>query len=275
IPNISVTTLPIASMKARYYMENGQDDKALEMLRTGITANPYLGFSETLMSQIFAKKNQRDSATHYAKVAYEHLPIPPHFANYLNLLIQEGNAQEIDRIFAKDSVKHDPMVWKNYMIASNALKATGNDISIAVANKAIDLFPEDKDFLVLKKIAVLGKETVDRAFALSQEGSAFFQQQDFMNAAQKLSEAAALDPLEFSYFENTGAAYFSAGLYELSLPYFDKVIQELNPKSGKSEYIKGLALINLGRNEAACELFKAAKSYRYAAADQALQTHCK
>jgi hypothetical protein len=53
------------------------------------------------------------------------------------------------------------------------------------------------------------------------------------------------------------------------------VIQELNPKSGKSEYIKGLALINLGRNEAACELFKAAKKYRYAAADQALQTHCK
>ncbi|MDB4068133.1 hypothetical protein N9508_02245 [Flavobacteriaceae bacterium] len=50
---------------------------------------------------------------------------------------------------------------------------------------------------------------------------------------------------------------------------------KLNPKSGKSEYIKGLALINLGRNEAACELFKAAKSYRYAAADQALQTHCK
>ena len=126
-----------------------------------------------------------------------------------------------------------------------------------------------------KKIAVLGKETVDRAFAISQEGSTLFQQQDFMNAAQKLSEAAALDPLEFSYFENTGAAYFSAGLYELSLPYFDKVIQELNPKSGKSEYIKGLALINLGRNEAARELFKAAKKYRYAAADQALQTHCK
>ena len=275
IPNISVTTLPIASMKARYYMENGQDDKALEMLREGITANPYLGFSETLMSQIFTKKNQRDSATYYAKDAYEHLPIPPHFANYLNLLIQEGNTAEIDRIFAKDSVKHDPMVWKNYMIASNALKPTGDTAAVAVANRAIALFPADKDFLVLKKIAVLGKETVDRAFAISQEGSALFQQQDFMNAAQKLSEAAALDPLEFSYFENTGAAYFSAGLYELSLPYFDKVIQELNPKSGKSEYIKGLALINLGRNEAACELFKAAKKYRYAAADQALQTHCK
>lgn len=256
-------------------MENGQDDKALEMLRAGITANPYLGFSETLMSQIFTKKNQRDSATYYAKDAYEHLPIPPHFANYLNLLIQEGNTAEIDRIFVKDSVKHDPMVWKNYMIASNALKPTGDTVAVAVANRAIELFPADKDFLVLRKIAVLGKENVDRAFAISQEGSAFFQQQDFMNAAQKLSEAAALDPLEFSYFENTGAAYFSAGLYELSLPYFDKVIQELNPKSGKSEYIKGLALINLGRNEAACELFKAAKKYRYAAADQALQTHCK
>ena len=275
IPNVSVTTLPIVSMKARYYMENGQDDKALEMLRTGITANPYLGFSENLMSQIFTKKNQRDSATYYAKDAYEHLPITPHFANYLDLLIQEGNTAEIDRIFVKDSVKHDPMVWKNYMIASNALKPTGNEVNIAVANRSIELFPEDKDFRTLMKIAVLGKENIRRAFELSQEGSAFFQEQDFMNAVKKFSKAVAIDSLEFTYFENLGVAYYSADEYEDSLIYFDKVIQELNPRSGKSEYMKGLALINLGRNEEACELLKAAKKYRYASADQALQTYCK
>lgn len=146
IPNISVTTLPIASIKARYYMENGQDDKALEMLRAGITANPYLGFSETLMSQIFTKKNQRDSATYYAKDAYEHLPIPPHFANYLNLLIQEGDTAEIDRIFVKDSVKHDPMVWKNYMIASNALKPTGDTAAVAVAKGPLHCFRQIRTF---------------------------------------------------------------------------------------------------------------------------------
>ncbi|MDC1472559.1 O-antigen ligase family protein [Flavobacteriaceae bacterium] len=274
IPNISVTTLPIASMKANYYIENGQDDKALEMLRTGIKANPYLGYSELLMSKIFFKKNQRDSATYYAKAAYDRVANTPHFSEYLNLLLLDKNLQEIDRIFAKDSSKHKPIVWKNYIVASNTLRPPRDSVSVSVANRAKDLFPADKDILLLWKIALLGKEAVDRSLALSQEGSVFFQQQDYMNAAQKFSEAAALDPLEFSYFENTGAAYFSAGLYELSLPYFDKVIQELNPKSGKSEYIKGLALINLGRNEAACAMFKAAKALRYPAADLAISEAC-
>ncbi len=274
IPNISVTTLPIASMKARYYMENGKEDQALKMLREGIKANPYLGFSETLMSQIYTKKNQIDSATHYAKVAYEHLPIPPHFANYLNLLIQKRDVAEIDRIFVRDSAKHDIAVWKNYMIASNALKPVAQPESVKVANRAISLFPTDKDFLVLRKIALLGKQKVDQAFALSQEGAALFGQQDYLRAAEKLSAAAAIDSLEFSYFENTGAAYFSAGQYEASLPFFNKVIEELNPGSGKSEYIKGLSLINLGRTAEACESFKAADAYRYKEAKQALANHC-
>jgi len=275
IPNISVTTLPIASMKARYYMENGQDEKALIMLRAGIKANPYLGFSETLMSQIYTRQNKVDSAIFYAKAAYEHLPIPPHFANYLNLLIQRNDSQEVDRIFAKDSAKHDIMVWKNYMIANNALKPAGTFQTIKVANKAIELFPVDKDFLVLRKIAILGKQAVDQAFSLSGEGAALFGQQDYFNAAQKLSAAAAIDSLEFSYFENAGAAYFSMGQYEQSLSYFNTVIEKLNPKSGKSEYIMGLALVNLGRVEEACQTFKAAKVYNYPDAAQALAAHCK
>lgn len=275
IPNISVTTLPISSMKARYYMENGKDDQALKMLKEGIAANPYLGFSETLMSQIYTKKNQIDSATHYAKVAYEHLPIPPHFANYLNLLIQRQDMNEIDRIFVKDSAKHDPAVWKNYLIASNALKPTATKEAIVIANRAIRLFPADQDFLVLRKIATLGKEKVDQAFALSQEGANLFAQQDYLRAAEKLSAAAAIDSLEFSYFENTGAAYFSSGRYEESLPYFNKVINDLNPKSGKSEYIRGLSLINLGRNEEACISFKASVAYKYQDAKQAILLHCK
>lgn len=52
------------------------------------------------------------------------------------------------------------------------------------------------------------------------------------------------------------------------------MIEELNPGSGKSEYIKGLSLINLGRTAEACESFKAADAYRYKEAKQALANHC-
>jgi tetratricopeptide (TPR) repeat protein len=65
------------------------------------------------------------------------------------------------------------------------------------------------------------------------------------------------------------------GQYEQSLPYFNTVIEKLNPKSGKSEYIMGLALVNLGRMEEACEAFIAAKVYNYPDGAQALAVHCK
>ena len=42
IPNISVTTLPISSMKARYYVESNQYDKALALLEKGKYENPFI-----------------------------------------------------------------------------------------------------------------------------------------------------------------------------------------------------------------------------------------
>ena len=56
IPNITVTTIPINSVKARYYTNAKKYDKALELLDKGTKANPYLFYSEVLKSQIFEEK---------------------------------------------------------------------------------------------------------------------------------------------------------------------------------------------------------------------------
>ena len=50
IPNITVTTIPINSVKARYYVNAKQYDKALALLNKGTQANPYLYYSEILKS---------------------------------------------------------------------------------------------------------------------------------------------------------------------------------------------------------------------------------
>ena len=44
IPNVTVTTIPLKSIKARYYLKNKQYDKALAVLDQGNNANPYLFF---------------------------------------------------------------------------------------------------------------------------------------------------------------------------------------------------------------------------------------
>ena len=275
IPNISVTTLPISSMKARYYIENGKPNEALNLLRQDKKTNPYLGFNETLTSQVFNTLNIKDSAVHYAKLAYKKLPIPPHIANYLKLLIEKKDTLEIDRVFIRDSAKHNANVWRNYLVASNSLRPEGSIKSISIANRALEIFPNNKDFVYLQKEALLGRKKLTTTRRLYEEGNKLFEEKNYIAAAETFLASASIDSLSFSYFENAGLAFYLAGEFNKAIPCFDKVINELNPQSGKSEYFKGLTLISLDRIGEACIMFKAAKAYKYLAADQALQTHCK
>lgn len=275
IPNISVTTLPIVSMKGRYYAQHGQDEKALEMYREGIPINPYLGFSETLMGQVFLKQQKLDSAHKYFQIAYNKLPIPPHFANYLVQALRVKDKPEIQRMFLKDSADHDATVWKNYLVAMNELTPPGDPDLIHIAKRGIKLYPEVRDFRVLAKIMSYGKEKVDQAYRKSEEANKAFAAQNYLEAARLFEEASQIDPLEFSYYENVGAAYYSSGDYEKALPFFDKVIKELNPASGKSEYLKGISLVNLNRREEACELFIQARKYKYDGAKEAIKSFCQ
>ena len=48
IPNITVTTIPINSVKARYYVKAKKYDKALKLINEGKNSNPYLYYSEIL-----------------------------------------------------------------------------------------------------------------------------------------------------------------------------------------------------------------------------------
>ena len=275
IPNISVTTLPIASIKARYYIDKGQDDEALKILRRDLTTNPYLGYTQSLMSKIFLNKGQTDSAIYYAKESYQYLPIAPSFVNYVNLLIGQQDTVEIKRIFSKDSIKHDPIVWKSYIIANNSLKSPGDSNNLRVINRAVDLFPSDKDFTSFRKESILGKEKVGLALMISKQGAVYFQEKDFTKAIEKYLEASTLDPLEYSYLENIAAAHFYSKRFEEAIPYLDKVINDLNPGTGKSEYIKALTLLNLNKNVEACEYFQKAKSFGYPKVNIFINTYCK
>ena len=67
IPNITVTTIPIKSIKARYYFKAKKYRKAIELIDEGTKANPYLFYSEILKSQIYQELGKLDSAKYYAK----------------------------------------------------------------------------------------------------------------------------------------------------------------------------------------------------------------
>ena len=56
IPNITVTTIPINSVKARYYINAKKYNVALKLLDKATEANPYLYYSEILKARFFKNK---------------------------------------------------------------------------------------------------------------------------------------------------------------------------------------------------------------------------
>jgi|GEM_PF-280728 O-antigen ligase/tetratricopeptide (TPR) repeat protein len=274
IPNMTVTTLPLVSLKGRYFMEAQRYEEAEQMYKAGIEVNPFLGFSENMLNQLYTKQQQWDSALKYSRIAYEKLPIPQHFGNYLNHLVRFKDSTEVMRIFLQDSVKRDEGAWRNFLVAATQVMSPGRSDLSVIAETAKNRYPDNKDFKVLHKLVVLGKARVDEAYATAQQGNALFGQGQYAAAAALLQKASALDPLEYSYVENTGAAYFSMGDWGRALPFFDQVILQFKPGTGKSEYIKALALINLGRKEEACALLDSSISLGYPEAQKAKERWC-
>ena len=62
------------AIKARYYLQNKNYQKAIPMLKEGIAANPYLLFSENLLGKAYFEMGKIDSAFHYSKQAFYGLP---------------------------------------------------------------------------------------------------------------------------------------------------------------------------------------------------------
>ena len=121
IPNITVTTIPINSIKARYYFNAGKYEKALALLENGTSANPYLFYSEILKSQIFQQQGKLDSAKVYARKAFFGLPNNDlHASRYLNLISMTGDRKSLNEAFELLTIKNKLNNWKNYLIiASN------------------------------------------------------------------------------------------------------------------------------------------------------------
>lgn len=73
IPNVGVTTLPMSSLKAPYVINSNQQ-KAYDLLKLGNKENPYIFYSEYILSTYFMQLKMFDSAKFYAKKAFYNWP---------------------------------------------------------------------------------------------------------------------------------------------------------------------------------------------------------
>ena len=275
IPNITVTTIPLKSVKARYYLNAKKYDRALELVEEGTSANPYLFYSELLKSQIYSAKGQIDSAKHYAQKAFFGLPNNAlHAATYLNLLSQTRDANGLEDAFELLTAKGDLNNWKNYLIIANNIMTPSDPTLIKRAQKAVELFPTNGDIKSLFNLIAVGQEKINEAQQFSASGLNFFNQQNYAQAAEQFEKALALNPYEYAFYENAATANYLIGDLNKAQEQIDKVINEMNPLNGKCEYIKALIFIKMGDPVGACPLLATARDSGYTQADGIFQQYC-
>ena len=115
LPNITVTTIPMKTIKARYYINANKYEKALNLLNEGIAANPYLYISENLKAQVYLKQGKIDSAYVNARKSFYGLPKNAlHASTFAQVLQIKRDAVEAKKVFDVISKKSGPTIWKNF-----------------------------------------------------------------------------------------------------------------------------------------------------------------
>ena len=275
LPNITVTTIPMKSIKARYYYNAKKYDKALALLNEGIPANPYLFFSENLKAQIFLQQGKIDSAFVNAKEAFYGLPKNQlHAVTFAQVLQVKRNVEESLKVFEVLSEKSGNVIWKNFLVILSEMLPSQDPNLVKYSSKAVELFPDDKELLTFKKFAIIGQQQINEASMIASKGLNFFNQKLFVEAGVEFEKALKIDSLEYSHFENAASSFYMAGDYGKALNYSEKVIENFNPKTGKSEYINALVHISLGGTELGCKLLEQSIKYGYVQAKTTFEQRC-
>ena len=276
IPNITVTTIPINSVKARYFFNAKKYDKAIAYIEKGTNANPYLFYSEILKSQIFEEQGKLDSAKYYAKKAFFGLPNNElHSTRYMNLLNITGDRKSLDEAFDLLTKNNNFINWKNYLIIASNFKRKTKDIDlIEKAKLALDIFPENGEIKSLYNKIIIGDDALNQAIYFSNKGLEFFNNKDYAKAAIEFEKAAALNPLDYANLENAATANYMINKFDKALEQINKVIDELNPLNGKCEYIKALIFIKMQDPIGACPLLKTSMRSGFSASENLYNQYC-
>ena len=165
--------------------------------------------------------------------------------------------------------------WKNYLIIASSFYPPGDKKLVNKAEEARKIFNNDNEFELIYRQVLLGQDKIQNASVVSNKGLEYFNKADYNKAALEFEKAILINPLEYSYFENAATSNYMQGNLNKALEQINKVIDEMNPLNGKSEYIKALIFIRLGDQIGACPLLEISVNNGFSQASSLLSQYCK
>lgn len=166
--------------------------------------------------------------------------------------------------------------WNQYILGLIEINQTPIAQTRALLDSAILKFPADSALFLntnslLYGAAISNGSLPNYAFL----GAQAFQKGKYTVAANYYLQASASEPNNYTHLENMGICYYTAKLFDKAIIYFDKAIQLQSENTGKSEFLKAMSLIELGKNEQVCAALQAAKRKNYPGIDVEIAKYCK
>jgi len=275
IPNLTYSTIPSNGILARYYIRDKRYNEALSLIESIKNVNPFIGYYGFLKTDCFFNMGNIDSAFFYAKQCFYERPRSlSYYNNLVNLASDRkiSDTSEIKKAFKIfTSYRNESAAWTSYLkCLMNTNKVSGTEIK-SILDSANKLFPKDSSFSVFKIVPVQ-KMNYDSLFKLA---ITKFSAKAYNEAIYEFKKLISYKPDDYANYENIGLCYFSNNQYKEAIIYFDKAINFPNNPTGKSAFLRGIALINTGNKKEGCNSFELAKQRKYPDSDTYLKNNCK
>ena len=245
-PNISVTTIPLSTIKAEYYLAQNKIDEGIKLLKKGIKENPYIGRSEVRLSEVyFTSKPIKDSAVYYADLAYYARPLnSKHFLIYIKSLVVQNKVNELDSVIKKNfsSLKkinqqdrYLPTSMLFYLSSVYQYRFKNKKKYDSIAIEALKSFPDAQDIKLASNFIIYGKDSVLKALELDQKAISQFEKKKYKESFNLYSQSVDLWPNHEYSLQKAGISAYLSENYKESIFYLEKLLEIDTPADGITE----------------------------------------
>ena len=264
-PTLSGPTQPVKMLVGRYYRNEDSINIAKRLFFDAIKDNPYIKSPQAQLGYLYFDIEEFDSAYYYAKDAFSGIPNNNvHRDIFFKTLIQRKDTLELKESFEL-LLEIDPTNsshWLRYLDSRYQIVGPQDPEILELIPRFENQFP-NFDKRVLDGIRVISKsdlQDLSLGSAFANLADQFFEDEKYLTAADHYEFAIERAEFEYAYYENAAISYYLAEKYENALNYFSKVIDEFEINDGKSEFYKGILLIELDSLSKGCDyLLKSSK----------------
>tara|TARA_Y100000591_G_C21802981_1_gene683187 strand:- start:862 stop:1671 length:810 start_codon:yes stop_codon:yes gene_type:complete len=243
----------------RYYRNADSIDIAKRLFLDAIKDNPYIKSPQAQLGYLYFDFEEFDSAYYYAKDAFNGIPNNnTHRDIFFKTLVQRRDTLELKKSFEL-LMELDPINsshWLGYIDSRYQIVGPQDPEIIDLIYRFENQFPNFNK-RVIDGFRVVSKSNIQDlslGSAFANLANQYFEDGEYLTAAEHYEFAIERAEFEYAYFENAAISYYLAERYEKALNYFTKVIDDFEINDGKSEFYKGILLIELDSLTKGCDL---------------------